>query len=53
MYIHRCKRKDKCEISQLAHNTTEVEDLVESANQQFVKWQTEKKVDIERLNKQV
>ena len=51
--IRRCNRKNKCEISQRAHNTAEAEDLAESAKQQFVKWQTKKREEIQRLNRQV
>ena len=53
MCIRRCKRNGKCEALQRAHSTTEVQDLAESAKQQFVKWQIKKREEIERLNEQV
>ena len=53
MQIYRCKRKEKCEISQRAHNTAEVVDLAESAKQQFINWQMKKRQEIAKLNSQV
>ena len=53
MYANRCKRQQKCEISQRAHNTAEVVDLAESAKQQFINWQIKKRQEIAKLNSQV
>ena len=53
MCIRRCKKNGKCEALQRAHNTADVQDLAESAKQQFVRWQIKKKEEIEKLNEQV
>ena len=53
MCLYRCKKRQKCKSSQRAHNTTEIEDMVDSAKQQFVEWQGKRKEEIARLNIQV
>ena len=53
MCLYRCKKRQKCRSSQRAHNTTEIEDMVDSAKQQFVEWQGKRKEEIAQLNIQV
>ena len=53
MCYYRCKKRQKCRSSQRAHNTTEIEDMVDSAKQQFVEWQGKRKEEIAQLNIQV
>lgn len=53
MGYYRCKKGQKCRSSQRAHNTTDIEDMVDSAKQQFEKWQGKREKEIAQFSMQV